>query len=106
MTLSIGYRADRRVELACGRCGHPIVLKRGDLLKPCTACMHIEFHLRQRTPEATGAPADGSTRAAELTERAGHLLDLHAAWMTPYQRQGLARVLGELLAEAAGRPKA
>ena len=100
MTPSIGYRADKRMALACARCGHPIVLKPDDLLKPCTACMHIEFHVRRRVPEATGAPPAGSARAAELTDRAGHLLDLHAAWLTPHQRQTLARVLGELLAEA------
>jgi hypothetical protein len=99
--LSIGHRAAQRMELTCTRCGHPLVLKPGDLLKPCTACMHIEFRPRRRAPASAAGRAAGTVHAAQFTERAERFLDLHAAWLAPHQRETLARALAELLAEVA-----
>ncbi len=99
MALTIGFQPDADMELQCQRCGHSVLLRRGDVLMPCPSCMHIEFNAREDAAEAE-RPDKTRARAEALSGEAEHLLDLHVTWMSPQQRRSLARVLGELLARA------
>ncbi|MBM4437241.1 MAG: hypothetical protein FJ029_08415 [Actinobacteria bacterium] len=99
MAPSIGYVAETVLEVVCARCGRVLVLQPRETLKPCPSCMNIHFNVRDRAAEAARA----ETPAQRVTRRADHLLERHANWLSPHQRQGLARALGELLAELTAK---
>lgn len=98
MSPSIGYVAESLTDLVCSRCGRVVVLRPKDILKPCPSCMNIQFSVREK-PATDAAP---TTAAQQIARRADHQLERHASWLSPHQRQGLARALGELLAELEG----
>ena len=99
MALTIGFKPDADMELQCQRCGHSVMLRRGEMLMPCPSCMHIEFEAHDNATEAE-RPDETGARAEALRGEAERLLELHVTWMSPQQRWSLARVLGELLARA------
>ena len=40
---TIGQRFEQDTELHCSRCRHLQIVSAGEIVKPCSVCMHIEF---------------------------------------------------------------
>lgn len=52
---TIGQRFEQDTELRCSRCGHLHIVPEGEIVRPCSVCMHIKF---DDVPVAL--PTDGS----------------------------------------------
>ncbi len=47
---TIGRRFEQDTELRCSRCAHLYIVPGGEMVKPCSVCMHIEFEELHATP--------------------------------------------------------
>ena len=56
---TIGQRFEQNTELRCSRCGHLHIVSKGEIVRPCSVCMHIEF-------DELRAPASSEDVAIEI----------------------------------------
>lgn len=92
---TIGEKVVADTQLVCGRCGHMLIVKAGAYVRPCPACMNINFEAAAPTelPEPD-EPAEIGLSYAELEAEIGAVLRA---------RSGLNRMQVETIAEAVAR---
>ena len=63
---TIGQRFNQNTELHCSRCSHLQIVQIGNIVKPCSVCMHIEFQKSQPSELSEGNTVEIGLNEAEI----------------------------------------
>ena len=55
---TIGQRFEQDTELRCSRCAHLHIVPGGEIVRPCSVCMHIEFDKLHKASPDEGDPIE------------------------------------------------
>ncbi len=92
---TIGQKAEQDTQLVCSRCGHMTIVNAGSVIRPCPACMNIEFELAQPRDERDYTePADIGLTLNDLRECTNSVLRA---------KSGLNRMQVEAISDAIAR---
>ena len=93
---TIGQRFNQNTELHCSRCGHLQIVDIGNIVKPCSVCMHIGFREGEPSETSEGNMVTIGLPEAEITAQIIDSLTVDSE-MATVEIASLSRAVGRAI---------